>query len=195
MLKYGQSFLSRLLSFVFLSAGAASLLGFEGRKGSEVDLLLRSSPDKELVGINEVLADLDVPLVDKNSGLMDGFSLEAFLVDPSLDSLVQELVEGQTQDVIELELLTSEQTITMHSVQKGSTFEESSGVFLLKSQQLTGSLSELGEQQVNSPDLSLVFEAVLPHKMQLMVDSLLFEGTSGSVKCRRIYILREIQFL
>ena len=30
-----------LLSFVFLAAGPAGLLGLEGRKGSQVDLLLR----------------------------------------------------------------------------------------------------------------------------------------------------------
>lgn len=70
----------------------------------------------------------------------------------------------------------------MHSVEKGSTFEESSGVSLLKSKQLTSSLSEAGEDQMNSPHFSLVFEAVLAHKLQLMVDSLLFEGTSGSVE-------------
>lgn len=126
MLKYEQSFLSGLLSFVFLSAGAASLLGLEGREGSEVDLLLRGSSDEELVGIDEILADLDVSLVDEDSGLVDGLSLEAFLVDPSLDALVKELVDGQTEHVIELELLTSEEAIAVHSVEEGSAFEESS---------------------------------------------------------------------
>jgi hypothetical protein len=35
------SFFCRLLSFVFLAAGSAGLLGLEGREGSQVDLLLR----------------------------------------------------------------------------------------------------------------------------------------------------------
>lgn len=83
----------------------------------------------------------------------------------------------------------------MHSVEKGSAFEESSGVSLLKSEQLTSGLSEAGEDQMDSPDLSLVFEAVLAHELQLMVDSLLFEGTSGGVESRGIYILRDVQFL
>lgn len=102
MLKYEQSFISWLLSFVFLSAGAAGLLSLEGRKGSEVDLLLRSSSDKELVSIDKVFADLDMSLMDEDSSLMDGFGLESFLIDPSLKALVQKLVDGQTQDVIEL---------------------------------------------------------------------------------------------
>lgn len=94
MLKYEQSLLSRLLSFVFLSAGAAGLLGLEGRKRSQIDLLLRGGSDEELVGIDQVLADLDVSLVDENSGLVDGLGLEAFLIDPGLQSLVEELVDG-----------------------------------------------------------------------------------------------------
>ena len=65
-------------------------------------------------------------LVDENSSLMNGFSLEAFLVDACLKSLVQELVKGQTQDVIELEFLVGKESITMHSVEKGGTFEKSS---------------------------------------------------------------------
>jgi hypothetical protein len=48
---------------------------------------------------------------------------------------------------------------------------------------------------VHSPDLSLVFEAVLADELQLMVDSLLFEGTSGGVESRGVYIIREVQFL
>ena len=179
MLKYEQSLLSRLLSFVFLSAGAAGLLGLEGRKRGEVDLLLRGRPDQELVGVDEILADLDVSLVDEDTSLVDGLGLEAFLIDPGLQTLVKELVDGETQDVIELEFLTSEEAIAVHSVEEGSAFEESSGVSLLQGEQLTGGLSEAGEDQMHSPDFSLVFEAVLAHELQLMVDSLLFEGTSG----------------
>lgn len=195
MLKYEQSFLSWLLSLVFLSAGAAGLLGLEGREGGEVDLLLRSGPDKELVSVDQILADLDVSLVDEDAGLVDGLRLEAFLVDPGLETLIEELVDGETQHVIEFELLTREQTVAVHSVEKGSTFEKSSGVSLLEGQQLTGCLSEAGEDQVHSPDLSLVFEAVLADELQLMVDSLLFEGTSGGVESRGVYIIREVQFL
>lgn len=60
-----------LLSFIFLSAGPAGFLGLEGTKRSEVDLLLRGGPDEEAGSIDEVLANLDVPLVDEDSCLMD----------------------------------------------------------------------------------------------------------------------------
>ena len=94
-----------LLSFVFLSAGPAGLLGLEGRKRGEVDLLLWGSSDQELVSIDEVLADLDMSLMDQDSGLMDRLGLEALLIDTGLDSLIEEFIEGKTENVIELEFL------------------------------------------------------------------------------------------
>ena len=44
-------------------------------------------------------------LSDQDSGLVDGLGLESFVEDSGLKSSVQEFVNGQTQDVIELELL------------------------------------------------------------------------------------------
>jgi hypothetical protein len=37
---------------------------------------------------------------------------------------------------------------------------------------------------VDSPDFAFVLEAVLADQLQLVVDSLLFEGTTGSVEGR-----------
>ena len=83
-------------------------------------------------GVDQIAADLDVSLVDEHSGLMDALGLESFLVDSGLESLVQEFVESQTQDVIEFEFFVGEKTISVHSVQKGSAFEKSSGVFFFE---------------------------------------------------------------
>jgi len=96
---------------------------------------------------------------------MHTLGLEALLVDPGLQTLIQKLVEGQSQDVIEFELLIGEQTVPVHSVEQGSTFEESSRVLLLKSEQLSGCFSEAGEQKMHSPDLAFVLEAVLAYKL------------------------------
>ena len=137
-----------------------------------------------MVGVDEVLADLDVSLVDEDSSLVDGLGLEAFLVDPGLESLVQELIDGETQDVIQLELLIGEQTISVHSVEQCSALEKSSGVLLLKGEQLSGSLSELGEDEMHSPYFPLVLEAVFTDELQLMIDSLLLEGSSRGVERR-----------
>jgi hypothetical protein len=48
---------------------------------------------------------------------------------------------------------------------------------------------------MNSPYFPLVFEAVLADELQLMIDSLLFEGTTRSVEGGRIYIISGVQFL
>ena len=45
----------------------------------------------------------------------------------------------------------------MHSVKKCGSFEQSSGVFFFKSKQLSGSFSESGKQEVDSPYFSFVF--------------------------------------
>ena len=62
-------------------------------------------------------------LVNQDSGLVNALGLEAFLIDSSLESLVQKFIEGKTQDVIEFEFFIAEETISMHSVEECSTFE------------------------------------------------------------------------
>jgi len=148
-----------------------------------------------LRSINQVLADSDVSLVNEDSGLMDGLGLETFLIDSSLQSLVKEFIDSKTQDVIELELLVAEEAVSVHSVEEGSSFEESSGVFFLESEELTSSLSKLGEEEMDSPDLTLVLETVLSDELQFVVDSLLLERSSRSLEGGRIYITTHLQFL
>ena len=145
--------------------------------------------------INQVLANSDVSLVDQNSGLMDGFGLETFLINSSLESLVKEFIDGQTQNVIEFELFIAEEAISVHSVEKGSTFEKSSGVSFLKGEQLTGSLSELSEEEMDSPDFTFVLETVLSDELQFVIDSFLLEGSSRSFEGCRIYMKTHLQFL
>jgi len=194
-LKYLSLLFGLLLSLVLLATGPAGLLGLEGREGGEVDLLLGGGPHQELGGVHEVLADLDVPLVNQHSSLMDALGLEALLIDSGLQSLVKELIEGETQDVIQLKLFIGEQTVSVHSVEEGSTFEKPPGVFFLKGEELPGCLPEVGEQQMNSPYFPLVLEAVFADQLKLLIDSLLFEGPPGSFEGGGIYIRRHLQFL
>lgn len=126
--------------------------------------------------------------MDQHTGLVDALRLEAFLVDTVLQSLIQELIQGQTQHVIELEFLIAEETVAVHSVEEGSAFEESTRVFLFEGEEFSGCLSELGEEEVNSPYLTLVLEAVLADQLQFVIDSFLFEGSSGGFECRGVWI-------
>jgi hypothetical protein len=70
----------------------------------------------------------------------------------------------------------------VHSVEEGSSFEKSSRIFLLKSKQLSGCFSESGEQQVNSPNLAFVLEAIFAYKLKFVIDPFLFERSSWGVE-------------
>ena len=48
----------------------------------------------------------------------------------------------------------------MHSVEKRSSFEQSSWVFFLEGKQLSGCFSETREEEMDSPDFSLVFKTI-----------------------------------
>ena len=74
----------------------------------------------------------------------------------------------------------------MHSAEEGGTFEKSPGVLLFEGEELPGGLSELGEGELNSPDLSFIFESILSNKLKLVIDSFLFEGSPGGFECSGI---------
>ncbi len=118
---------------------------------------------------------------------MDRFSLESFVENSGLESSIQKLIWGQTQNVIELEFLVWQKSVSVHSSKKGGTFEQSSGVFLLQSEELPGSLSELGKGKMNSPYLSFIFKTIFADQLKLMINSLFFERSSWGVVGLGIY--------
>ena len=83
----------------------------------------------------------------------------------------------------------------MHSVKEGSSFEKSSGVFFFKGKQLTGSFSESGEKEMNSPDLTFVLETVLADELQFVIDTFLFERTTRGLEGCCVYIISQLRFL
>ena len=121
-------------------------------------------------------------LSDQNSGLMDRLGLEAFVENSSLKSSVQDLVNSQTQNVIELEFLSRQKSVSVHSSQEGSTFEQSSGVFLLQSEEFSCSLSEFGKGEMASPYFSFIFQTILTDQLKFVIDSFLLIGSSWSIE-------------
>ncbi len=61
-------------------------------------------------------------LFDQASGLMDGFAIEAALVDFGLKSLVENFADCKTQNVIEFEFFTGQKSISMHSSEKCGSY-------------------------------------------------------------------------
>jgi hypothetical protein len=59
--------------------------------------------------------------------------------------------------------------------------EEPLGVLSLELEQLTGGTPDLGERELNAPDLPLVPEAVLAGELELGVETSRLEGTPGDL--------------
>ena len=141
-------------------------------------MLLRAHSDHEGWNVDHLLADGDVSLSDHDSGVVHGVG-DLALSNEGLESSLHELVDGQTQDVIELSFIFFQQTESHDSSNEGITFELSSWVFLGQGQELSGGLSELGEDELDSPDLSLVSESVLSDDFELADKSILIEWLLG----------------
>jgi hypothetical protein len=127
--------------------------------------------------VHELLAHTDVSLSNQHTSVVDGLG-QTGLENKSLKSTVEQSLGGQLQDIIELLLFVTEETISDHSSEKGGAFEESLGIVSFESEELSGSLSDLGEGVLDSPDLSLTSETVLTTESELLVESFLLERSS-----------------
>lgn len=88
--------------------------------------------------------------------MVDRSGFEVVSEDDGLESSFHESSGGQTQDVIELVFRFVEETISEASSHEGFTFEESSGVLFIEGQKFSGGLSHLSQNELDSPDFSLV---------------------------------------
>ena len=108
---------------------------------------------------------LDVSLSDKNSRVVNRSS-ESLFVSDGLESSIHDSGRSKSEDVIAFVFRFSEETVLEHSSHKGSPFEDSSGVFFVKGKKFSGSFSEFGKGELNSPYFFLVFQTVLSDNLQ-----------------------------
>jgi hypothetical protein len=116
------------------AAGAATA---ERRGQREVDVLLRVETDDERGDVDDLLADADVALADEDTSVVDRLG-EAELVDEGLEAALQEILSLEGQDVIELHARLVEDTDADKAANEGIAFEETLGVLLVESKELTG---------------------------------------------------------
>jgi hypothetical protein len=164
-----------------LSLHSTILLGDEDGGSSILDVLVGRGGNHEGGDVDHLLADSDVSLSDEDSRVVHRLG-EVLSDDNSLESSLEELLDGKTEDVIELSLALLEQAELADSSDEGITFEKSSGIALIESEELSSSLSELGEGELDSPHFSLVAETVLTDELQLGGESFLIEGLSGRLR-------------
>ena len=145
----------------------------------EVDLILVLDSDHEGRDVNNAAVDSDVSSLDEGSGVVDRVGQLGF-DDAGLESSLQQFVVGHGQNVIETVLgFLIQQTELEHLTQQGGTFEESALILGIQSEKLSGSLSESGQDELDSPHLSLVLETELSANFNLLVVALFFERTAG----------------
>ena len=70
-----------------------------------------------------------------------------------LQAPLQEILRFQSQDVIELHPVLIEHSNPHQSSEDGITLEQSSGILIVKGQQLSSSLSDLGKGVLDPPNL------------------------------------------
>jgi hypothetical protein len=174
--------------FSFSTSGLLSLdsthsFGNEDRGLSVTDVVLGGSTDHERRDVDHLFANGNMSLSDENTSMMNRLGEVLLVADNSLQSTLQELIEGQTKDVIESSLIFLEEAKLHDSSDEGVTFEESFGISLVEGKELSGSLSELSESKLNAPNLTLVPETELTNGHQLSSESILIERLPGSLGC------------
>lgn len=108
----------------------------EGRGDGEVDVLLRVETDDERGDVDDLLPDADVALADEDAGVVDRLG-EAELPHKGLEAALEEVLDLEGKDVIELHAGLVEDTDAHETANQGVTLEETLGVLLVESEELT----------------------------------------------------------
>ena len=168
---------------IVLSRGSFSPLGSahslrhkDGARGV-VDVVLRGSSDVERGNVDHLLADSDVSLSQEDTGVVHRLS-HVLLHEHSLEASLEELVKSQTENVIKGSLAFLEKAELHDSSNQSVTFELPPWVVLIEGEQLTSSLSEFGQTELDSPDFSLASETELADDLELTDQSIPIERLS-----------------
>ena len=86
---------------------------------------------------------------------------ETKLVDAGLKTALQEVLNLQGQHVIETHAGLIEHTDADETANKGVTLEKTFGVLVIELEEFTSSTTNLGKDETDTPDLTLVAQAVL----------------------------------
>lgn len=179
-------------SFFFVPTSSKSLPLYSSRTSltertveGKVNMLLAVHSDQKGRNVNNSSSHADVSLADENTGVVHGFS-QTHLEDHSLKTAVEKLIDSQSENEIEFLLFLRQNSKASESAKESVSFKDTSGVCFIKGEQGTSSLSDLGQNELNAPDLAFVLEAEFSDSFQFRVDSLLLVRTtrgSRSLAC------------
>ena len=106
----------------------------------------------------------DVTLADEHTRVVDRLGKTA-LEDLGLETALQEILDLEREHVIETHAALVEHTDAHKTANQGIALEETLRVLLVELEQLTGSTTDLGQDETNAPDLALVAQAVLASEL------------------------------
>jgi hypothetical protein len=98
-----------------------------------------------------------VALLDETTGVVDTLS-ETSGEDDGLETTIKELFNFETEDIVELLFRFGEETETSETTEESGTFEETLGVLLRESEEVTSDGTNLGESVVDAVNFTLVAE-------------------------------------
>merc|ERR1719461_1632173 len=167
-----------------LSADTARASATEGRRKSQIDVLLGVDTDQEGRDVADLLANADMALLNQTTRVMDGLR-DTQLEHDSLKTTLQDLGRSQTQHEIQRALGLGQQSKTNHTTQQSITLEDTGLILLIQGQQVTGGRTDLGQHVLNTPHLTLVAEPVLADELHLEIETILLERPLGLTEVRR----------
>ena len=106
----------------------------------------------------------DVPLSDQDTGMVDALGQSNF-EHLRLQPAFQEIFDLEGKHVIETHAALVEHTNAHETANEGVTLEETLGVFDVELEEFTGSTTNFGQGEGDTPDLALVAQTVLSSEL------------------------------
>jgi hypothetical protein len=107
---------------------------------------------------------------------------QILLEDQCLKTAAHNIRSLDTQHIIELTLVLIEKTKACAAAEKSLSLEDSLRVFLIEGEQISGGFTHLGQNHLNAPNLTLVLQAELADNLHLIIETLLLERTTRSLR-------------
>ena len=127
---------------------------------------------------DHLLADADVTLADQDTCVVDGLG-QTVLVHEGLEAALQEVLEGESKHVVKLHVLGVQKAVTVAATEKGTSLEDTALRVGVKGKQTTCTLAHLRQGEGHTPHLTLATKPVVSDQLQLLVQPLLLERTTG----------------